>query len=37
MAVLETVVAHRFPLAQADDAYRVADEGVAGEVCIVFA
>jgi 2-desacetyl-2-hydroxyethyl bacteriochlorophyllide A dehydrogenase len=32
----ERVVTHRFPLAQAGDAYRVADEGAAGKVAIVF-
>lgn len=32
----EAVVTHRFPLAQADEAYRVADGGTAGKVCIVF-
>jgi threonine dehydrogenase-like Zn-dependent dehydrogenase len=29
-------VTHRFPLAQADQAYRVADAGESGKVCIVF-
>jgi threonine dehydrogenase-like Zn-dependent dehydrogenase len=29
-------VTHRFPLAQADQAYRVADAGQSGKVCIVF-
>ena len=32
----ETVVTHRFALDQADEAYRVADQGAAGKVCIVF-
>jgi threonine dehydrogenase-like Zn-dependent dehydrogenase len=31
----ETVVTHRFRLDQADEAYRVADSGSAGKVCIV--
>jgi hypothetical protein len=29
-------VTHRFSLDQADEAYRVADQGAAGKVCIVF-
>ena len=32
----EAIVTHRFPLAQADEAYRVADGGTAGKVCVVF-
>ena len=32
----ERIVTHRFPLDQADEAYRVADGGAAGKVCIVF-
>jgi len=32
----ETVVTHRFALDQADEAYRVADQGLGGKVCIVF-
>ena len=32
----ERIVTHRFPLDQADEAYRVADRGAAGKVCIVF-
>jgi threonine dehydrogenase-like Zn-dependent dehydrogenase len=32
----ERIVTHRFPLDQADEAYRVADRGDAGKVCIVF-
>jgi threonine dehydrogenase-like Zn-dependent dehydrogenase len=32
----ERIVTHRYPLAQADEAYRVADRGAAGKVCIVF-
>jgi threonine dehydrogenase-like Zn-dependent dehydrogenase len=32
----EAVVTHRFPLERADEAYRVADGGGAGKVCIVF-
>ena len=32
----ERIVTHRFPLEQADEAYRVADRGAAGKVCIVF-
>jgi threonine dehydrogenase-like Zn-dependent dehydrogenase len=32
----ERIVTHRFALAQADEAYRVADGGAAGKVCIVF-
>ena len=31
----ERIVSHRFPLAGADEAYRVADEGAAGKVCIL--
>jgi threonine dehydrogenase-like Zn-dependent dehydrogenase len=31
----ETVVTHRFRLDQADQAYQVADQGLAGKVCIV--
>ena len=30
------VVTHRFALDQADEAYRVADQGLGGKVCIVF-
>ena len=33
----ERIVTHRFPLDQADEAYRVADRGAAGKVCILFA
>jgi len=33
----ERIVTHRFALDQADEAYRVADRGAAGKVCIVFA
>ena len=33
----ERIVTDRFPLDQADEAYRVADRGAAGKVCIVFA
>lgn len=32
----EITVSHRFPLAEAAEAYRVADEGQSGKVCIVF-
>ncbi len=32
----ERIVTHRYPLRQADEAYRVADRGTAGKVCIVF-
>lgn len=32
----ERIVTHRFGLAEADEAYRVADGGAAGKVCIVF-
>jgi threonine dehydrogenase-like Zn-dependent dehydrogenase len=32
----ERVVTHRYPLRQTDEAYRVADQGAAGKVCIVF-
>ncbi len=32
----ETIVTHRFRLDQADEAYRVAAEGLGGKVCIVF-
>jgi threonine dehydrogenase-like Zn-dependent dehydrogenase len=32
----EVVVTHRYPLAQAGEAYRVADAGGSGKVCIVF-
>jgi threonine dehydrogenase-like Zn-dependent dehydrogenase len=31
----ETIVSHRFALDEAVDAYRVADEGQSGKVCIV--
>jgi threonine dehydrogenase-like Zn-dependent dehydrogenase len=31
----ETVVTHRFPLAEAAEAYRVADGGAAGKVCVL--
>jgi threonine dehydrogenase-like Zn-dependent dehydrogenase len=31
----EIIVSHRFPLDQAEEAYRVADEGQSGKVCIV--
>jgi hypothetical protein len=33
----ERIVTDRFTLDQADEAYRVADRGAAGKVCIVFA
>ena len=32
----DRIVTHRYPLEQADEAYRVADQGAAGKVCIVF-
>jgi len=32
----ERIVTHRYPLPQADEAYRIADRGAAGKVCIVF-
>ena len=32
----ERIVTHRFGLDQADEAYRIADGGAAGKVCIVF-
>jgi threonine dehydrogenase-like Zn-dependent dehydrogenase len=32
----ERIVTHRFGLGEADEAYRVADGGTAGKVCIVF-
>ena len=32
----ERVVTHRFALDQADQAYRMADSGIAGKVCITF-
>jgi threonine dehydrogenase-like Zn-dependent dehydrogenase len=32
----ERIVTHRFRLDQADEAYRIADRGAAGKVCIVF-
>ena len=32
----ERIVTHRFPLDRVDEAYRVADRGAAGKVCIVF-
>jgi threonine dehydrogenase-like Zn-dependent dehydrogenase len=32
----ELIVTHRYPLRQADEAYRVADRGAAGKVCVVF-
>jgi threonine dehydrogenase-like Zn-dependent dehydrogenase len=32
----ERIVTHRYPLEQADEAYRVADGGAAGKVCVVF-
>ena len=31
----EVIVTHRFPLAAAAEAYRIADEGQSGKVCIV--
>jgi threonine dehydrogenase-like Zn-dependent dehydrogenase len=31
----ETVVTHRFALAGAEEAYRVADAGAAGKVCLL--
>jgi threonine dehydrogenase-like Zn-dependent dehydrogenase len=31
----EVIVSHRFPLDQAAEAYRVADQGESGKVCIV--
>jgi threonine dehydrogenase-like Zn-dependent dehydrogenase len=32
----ERIVTHRFPLARAEEAYRLADGGTAGKVCLVF-
>jgi threonine dehydrogenase-like Zn-dependent dehydrogenase len=32
----EVTVTHRFPLAEADQAYRLADEGQSGKVCLVW-
>jgi threonine dehydrogenase-like Zn-dependent dehydrogenase len=32
----EAIVTHRYPLDKADEAYRVADRGAGGKVCIVF-
>lgn len=32
----QTIVSHRFPLAEADQAYAVADAGTSGKVCITF-
>jgi threonine dehydrogenase-like Zn-dependent dehydrogenase len=32
----DQIVTHRYPLDQADQAYRTADHGTAGKVCIVF-
>jgi threonine dehydrogenase-like Zn-dependent dehydrogenase len=32
----ELIVTHRYPLQRADEAYRVADRGAAGKVCVVF-
>jgi len=32
----ERTVTHRFPLAEAAEAYRLADEGQSGKICIVF-
>jgi threonine dehydrogenase-like Zn-dependent dehydrogenase len=32
----EETVTHKFPLSQAAEAYRIADEGQSGKVCIVF-
>jgi threonine dehydrogenase-like Zn-dependent dehydrogenase len=32
----DRIVTHRYSLDQADEAYRVADQGAPGEVCIVF-
>jgi len=32
----ERIVTHRYPLREADEAYRVADRGAAGKVCVVF-
>jgi threonine dehydrogenase-like Zn-dependent dehydrogenase len=32
----ERIVTHRFSLDEADEAYRIADQGVGGKVCIVF-
>jgi threonine dehydrogenase-like Zn-dependent dehydrogenase len=32
----ESIVTHRYPLQRADEAYRVADRGTSGKVCIVF-
>ena len=32
----DRIVTHRYSLQQADEAYRVADQGAAGKVCIVF-
>jgi threonine dehydrogenase-like Zn-dependent dehydrogenase len=32
----ERIVTHHYSLQQADEAYRVADQGASGKVCIVF-
>jgi threonine dehydrogenase-like Zn-dependent dehydrogenase len=32
----ERIVTHRYPLDRADEAYRIADGGAAGKVCLVF-
>jgi threonine dehydrogenase-like Zn-dependent dehydrogenase len=32
----DQIVTHRYPLDQAGEAYRIADRGAAGKVCIVF-
>ena len=31
----EVIVTHRFPLESAAEAYRIADEGQSGKVCLV--
>jgi threonine dehydrogenase-like Zn-dependent dehydrogenase len=33
---VKPLITHRFPLDRADEAYRIADRGAAGKVCIVF-
>jgi threonine dehydrogenase-like Zn-dependent dehydrogenase len=32
----ERIITHRYPLDQAEEAYRIADRGAAGKVCLVF-
>jgi threonine dehydrogenase-like Zn-dependent dehydrogenase len=32
----ERIITHRYPLNQAEEAYRIADRGAAGKVCLVF-